>query len=91
MRHTRRGQDTDALDVDASACQPRYDGGFEELSGRSRVASDDSHRTMTLEGACLPEHVSGRDAEVYRQLSGQVAIGEAADAIGTEQTGHSTS
>ena len=74
--------------VDAGAGQPGDDGGGEELARRAGVAADDREGPVPREGTRLAEDVRGRDRQVERQLGGEVAVGEAADAVGAEESSH---
>ena len=77
-------QHADAQRVDALTGQARDDGGFEHLAAGPRVTADDRHPPGVM-GRAEPR---GRRTQRQRQLSGQLAIGNAADTVGTEQSTH---
>jgi hypothetical protein len=84
VRHPGSGEHAQPDHVDARRRQPGHDGVLEELPRDARVPADDRHRTLARVGAVVHQHARGGRAEVDRELGGDRAVREPADAVGPE-------
>src|SRR5690606_8833307 len=82
------GQHADLDDVDARAREPRGDRGGEEGPGDAGVAADDGPGAAPGGPRARGEHPRRRGSQPERELGGDVAVGEPAHAVGSEQSGH---
>ena len=87
VRDGGRGQHADAERVGARSGEPGDDRGLQHLAAGPRIAADDGDRAVRR-GPRLGQDVRGaRVGERHRELRGEhLAVGEAAHAVGTEQT-----
>ncbi len=77
-----RREHTDPQRVDALAGQPGDDRGFQHFAAGPRIAPDHGHAAAGSGGT---RQVPGRrGAQSERQFGGQLAIGDATDAVGAE-------
>ena len=81
-----RGQHADPHHVGAGAGQPGDHGRLEHLAAGPGVAADDGERRVAA--VALGEDVRGRDRDRQRQLRGEIGVGQAAYAVGAEETTH---
>ena len=85
VRDGRGGQHPDAQRVGARGGEPGDDRGFQHLAAGPWIAADDGDRAVRA--VALGQDVRGRGGERHGELRGEhLAVGEAAHAVGTEQT-----
>ena len=85
VRDGGRGQHADAERIGARSGEPGDDRGFQHLAAGPRIAADDGDRAVRA--VAFGQDVRGRGGERHRELRGEhLAVGEAAHAVGTEQT-----
>jgi hypothetical protein len=70
--------------VDAGRSQTGDDGVLEELPRDPRVATHDRHRAQPGVTAVVDQHASRGSPQVDRELGGDRAVRETADAVGAE-------
>jgi hypothetical protein len=88
----RRGRHhADVDDVDPGAREPCADRCGEELSGCTRVSSDDGLGPVAGELAALAEDVRRSDRQVERELGRHVAVRDASHAVSSEKSSHGVS
>jgi hypothetical protein len=85
VRDGRGGQHADPDRVGAGRREPRDDRGLEHLTAGPRVPSDQRHRPVRP--VPLGQHPGGRRGQPDGELRGEeLAVGQAANAVRTEQT-----
>ena len=88
-RHRRGRENTYPNHVDSGACEPRNDGGLEELAGRTGVTTDDGEGTCPLAiVSSLSQDVSRSHRQVERELGGELTVGQAPHSVGAEEPAH---
>ncbi len=80
--HGRGRQDAAAQRVDAFAGEAGDHRGFQHFAAGAGIAAD--HRDAAASGSRPGQPASGRGAEGQRELGGELAIGNPADAISAE-------
>jgi hypothetical protein len=85
VRDGRGGQHANANRVGARCREACDDRGLQHLAAGPRIAAD--HGDRAVRAVALGQDVRGRGGERHRELRGEhLAVGEAAHAVGTEQT-----
>ncbi len=78
----RRRNDPDPMDVDAQTGRPADDGGHEHVTRAAGVLADDDRPTGAGQSSCR------RPTEIVGDGRLELDVGDAPDAVGTEQTRH---
>ena len=87
VRDPRGGQHAHIVDVDAGRGDPGGGRGREELAAHPGVPADDRDRTDAgLGGLRASQHAAPGDGQLQREPRGDIAVGQASDAVGTEES-----